>query len=68
MIKKVKLAGTGIILAAVITIAAYAGLFFRVDQWAADGLFQQAQPTSGRIMVVGIDKKALEVLKVENLQ
>ena len=62
MKKKIKLIVTGLVISAVLAILAYYGAFFRVDRWAADGLYQQPQPTSGRIMVVGIDEKALKEL------
>ncbi len=60
--KNIRSAVIGIGLSAVIALAAYFGVFFRLDQWAADGLYQNPQPTSGRIMVVGIDEKALKEL------
>ena len=62
MNRQFKIAINGVILAAIMALAAYLGVFFRIDQWAADALYQNPRATSGKIMVVGIDEKALEEL------
>ena len=62
MNKHIRSAVFGVVMAAVVALAAYFGAFFRIDQWAADGLYQNPSATSGRIMVVGIDEKALKEL------
>ena len=62
MNKNVKSVIAGVLLSAIMAAAAYFGVFFRLDQWAADIMYQKPQATSGRIMVVGIDEKALEEL------
>ena len=52
----------GVLLAAVLTLLSYFGAFYRFDRWAADALYQHPQLTSGNIIVVGIDERALSEL------
>ena len=57
-----KLLISGVLLAAFLTLLSYFGAFYRLDRWAADALYQNPQLTSGDIVVVGIDERALTAL------
>nr|MCR4797623.1 adenylate/guanylate cyclase domain-containing protein [Lachnospiraceae bacterium] len=48
------------IVAAILTILAGAGALSWADNLMADTLFQRQEPTSGRIVVIGIDQAALQ--------
>ena len=49
-----------IALSAVLALLCLAGIVKRPDKWIQDSLYQEAKPWSGRIVVIGIDEKALE--------
>lgn len=48
--------------AGIFTLAAAWGLFFQVDNWLSDALYQERRGTDERIAIVGIDQRALEEL------
>lgn len=57
-----KLLAVSLVCAAVITFLAASGWFFSVEQGLNDLIYQQEQPESGEIVIVGIDAKSSEAL------
>lgn len=54
--------GLCFLMAAAFTLAAAAGVLDRMDRTLADSMYQRRQGTDERIVIVGIDEKALETL------
>ncbi|MBR1440995.1 MAG: CHASE2 domain-containing protein, partial [Lachnospiraceae bacterium] len=48
-----------IVLSAVLALLCLAGILKRPDRWIQDTLYQEEKAWSGRIVVIGIDEKAL---------
>jgi len=48
------------------TLAAYLGMFNRIDKWMQDSVFQRPRAVSGDVVVIGIDDESLEELGAYN--
>lgn len=50
-----------LVLSAVIALATYTGLLYRLDGWVQDARFQSPRALSGKVVIIGIDEEALAV-------
>ena len=50
----------------VYTLAAFLGMFNRIDKWIQDSVFQRPRAVSGDVVVIGIDDESLEELGAYN--
>jgi len=48
------------------TLAAFLGMFTRIDKWVQDSVFQRPRAVSGDVVVIGIDDASLEELGAYN--
>ena len=58
--KPIRNAMVSLLLSALFTAAALAGLFYQPDQMLSDWLYQQPKALDGNIFVIGIDERAME--------
>ncbi len=61
-LKKYRTEIAAVAFAALFSMLAFFGAFFRLDSWMSDSLYQNPKLTSGNVTVVGIDDKTLEAL------